>query len=48
MGLIAGLSMKEIWRTAPGAIIDLFYIRREYDEHLHGIKRKKRKDGDWE
>lgn len=49
MGLIAGLTEREILRSNPGKIIDLYYVRREHDEYLHGIVRqKKEKDGDWD
>jgi len=28
--------------------MDLFSVRQEYDSGLHGIRRKKEKDGDFE
>lgn len=49
MGMTAGLTEKEAWLTCPGKIMDLYHIRREYDEHLHGlVRRKKKRDGDWD
>jgi len=38
-GLIAGLSLAEIHRMKPGAVMDLFIYRRNYDDVQHGIKR---------
>jgi len=39
-GLIAGLSLAEIHRMRPGAVIDLFLYRRQYDDVLHYITRE--------
>ena len=39
-GLIAGLSLCEIHRMKPGAVIDLYIYRRNYDDAQHGITRK--------
>lgn len=39
MGLIAGLRLEEINRMRPGAVIDLFVYRRNYDDTQHGIIR---------
>ena len=33
-GLIAGMNRKEIDRTRPGEILDLFYYRQKYDASL--------------
>ena len=38
-GLIAGLTLKEIHRMRPGAVMDLFIYRRNYDDAQHGITR---------
>ena len=34
-GLIAGLSLEEIHRMKPGAVLDLFIYRRRYDDVMH-------------
>ena len=39
-GLIAGLSLPEINRMRPGAVMDLFIYRRRYDEVMHWITRE--------
>lgn len=39
-GLIAGLRLEEIHRMRPGAVIDLFLYRRNYDDQQHGIRRR--------
>jgi hypothetical protein len=39
-GLIAGLSLPEINRMRPGAVMDLFIYRRKYDDIQHGIRRE--------
>lgn len=44
-GLIAGLTMREAMASAPGLIFDLFFMKREYDDVLHGIRRKR--EDDW-
>lgn len=36
-GLTAGLRLEEIHRMRPGAVMDLFIYRRNYDAILHGI-----------
>jgi len=33
-GLIAGMNRKEIDRSRPGEILDLYYYRKKYDESL--------------
>lgn len=38
-GLIAGLSVEEIHRMRPGAVMDLFIYRRNYDDNQHGLTR---------
>ena len=40
-GLIAGLSMNEMLRMAPGLIMDLYIYRRDYDDAEHGVRREK-------
>ena len=39
MGLIAGLNMAEMYHMRPGAIIDLFIYRRNYDDVQHRVIR---------
>lgn len=39
-GLIAGLSLEEIHRMKPGAVLDLFIYRRRYDDVTHWITRE--------
>lgn len=39
MGLIAGLNMAEMRRMRPGAIIDLYIYRRNYDDVQHRVIR---------
>ena len=39
-GLIAGLSLEEIHRVKPGAVLDLFIYRRRYDDVMHWITRE--------
>ena len=38
-GLIAGLRVEEIHRMRPGAVMDLFLYRRQYDDVMHWITR---------
>lgn len=38
-GLVAGLRLDEVNRMRPGAVLDLFVYRRNYDDQQHGIKR---------
>ena len=40
MGLTAGLRLPEINRMRPGAVMDLFIYRRNYDDVMHGIIRE--------
>lgn len=39
-GLIAGLRMEEIHKMRPGAVMDLYIYRRNYDDIQHGIRRE--------
>ena len=39
-GLTAGLRLDEIHKMRPGAVMDLFIYRRNYDDVQHGITRK--------
>lgn len=39
-GLIAGLRMEEIHKMRPGAVMDLFIYKRNYDDIQHGIRRE--------
>ena len=38
-GLIAGLNLQEIHKMRPGAVMDLYIYRRNYDDMQHGIMR---------
>ena len=40
-GLTAGLRMDEMAHMQPGLIIDLFLMRRLYDDEQHRIKRSR-------
>ena len=39
-GMIAGLRFDEIQMMAPGAVLDMYVYRRNYDDMEHGIKRQ--------
>ncbi len=39
-GLTAGLRLDEIHRMKPGAVMDLYIYRRNYDDVQHGITRE--------
>ena len=40
MGLIAGLQLQDINRMRPGAVIDLYIYRRNYDDaHVPNVIR---------
>ena len=39
-GLIAGLNLDEIHRMKPGAVMDLYIYRRNYDDIQHWITRE--------
>lgn len=39
-GLIAGLSLTEQRDMTPGAVMDLYLIRQDYDDEQHGIRRR--------
>lgn len=36
-GLTAGLRLDEIHRMRPGAVMDLYLYRRQYDKFMHWI-----------
>ena len=38
-GLIAGLSYTEMQDKQPGFIMDCYFLRRNYDDLMHGIQR---------
>lgn len=38
-GLIAGVSVTEQREMTPGMLLDLFVLRRAYDDEQHGLKR---------
>ena len=40
--MVAGLTLDEIMHTPPGMVIDLFLYRRDYDDQLHRLTRKKK------
>lgn len=40
-GLIAGVPLPEQREMRPGFLLDLFVLRRAYDDEQHGISRKK-------
>lgn len=40
-GLVAGLTLDEIMKSNPGAVITLYLYRRDYDDQQHGITRGK-------
>ena len=42
-GLIAGLSVPDMMGMMPGAILDLFIYRRDYDDMENGIQREVQK-----
>lgn len=42
MGLVSGLAYPEIMDMPPGLVIDLFIMRREYDDQQHRIERNKK------
>lgn len=37
-GLIAGMTLKEIMRAAPGFVMDMYLYRQDYDDVMHGIR----------
>ena len=39
-GLIAGLNLEQINRMKPGAVMDLYLYRRDYDDNQHRITRE--------
>lgn len=38
-GLIAGMTLKEIMRAAPGFVMDMYLYKQDYDDVMHGIRR---------
>ena len=40
-GLIAGLTLGEILDAQPGFVLDMFFMRRKYDDDQHFIRRKR-------
>ena len=45
-GLIAGVSITEQRDVRPGLLLDLYVMRRAYDDEQHGIKRGDHDDHD--
>lgn len=43
--LIAGMTMGEGLSSPPGLIFDVYFARRDYDDVMHGIRR--RRETDW-
>lgn len=39
-GLVAGLTFTEMHNMTPGMILDLYIMRRTYDDQQHGIQRE--------
>lgn len=39
-GLIAGLTLSETLDASPGFVLDMFLMRRRYDDEQHFIRRK--------
>lgn len=39
-GLIAGMTLAETLASPPGLVMDMYIMRRKYDDEQHGIKRK--------
>lgn len=39
--MIAGLTLSEALESAPGFVMDMYLMKRQYDDQQHGIKRKK-------
>ena len=44
--MIAGVSLTEQKELKPGFLLDLYVLRREYDDEQHGIKRGDSDDHD--
>lgn len=40
MAMVAGMRPGEALDAEPGLILDLFKMRQQYDDQLHGIRRK--------
>ena len=45
-GLIAGLRYADMMDMQPGFILDMFILRRNYDDMMHGIQRGE--GGQWQ
>ena len=45
-GMIAGVSLTEQRALNPGFLLDLYVLRRAYDDEQHGIKRGEEDDHD--
>lgn len=45
-GMIAGVSLTEQRELNPGFLLDLYVLRRAYDDEQHGIKRGEEDDHD--
>lgn len=39
-GLITGMTLDEVLASPPGFVLDMYIMRRNYDDEQHGIKRK--------
>ena len=44
--MIAGVSLTEQKKLKPGFLLDLYVLRRAYDDEQHGIKRGDNDDHD--
>lgn len=44
--MIAGVSLTEQKELKPGFLLDLYVLRRAYDDEQHGIKRGDKDDHD--
>jgi len=40
-GLIAGVTLDETLASTPGFVMDMFLMKRAYDDEQHGLKRRK-------
>lgn len=39
-GLIAGMTLTETLASPPGLVLDMYIMRRTYDDEQHRLKRK--------
>lgn len=46
LGMRCGMSEKQAWLTTPGRIVTFWKWTQEYDEYLHWITKKKRREVD--